>query len=179
MTKKNMKIIQKILKSTNEKCQKIYFDNETGYYYGTDGYRMVRIDSREMNGAEIPMFDESEEHYNCATMVKNVADKNYTELFIPYTVEQIKEWNKNEKKNKRRTPFTLGVKCHTTLGSSFWIGINPTFLIDAIETTGSNYIQIPDTGCTMLMEGKGYLWLIMPIQCEEWEHNKKMTEIEI
>lgn len=179
MLKKNQKIINSVLRPQKEQLSKVAFDTETGFYYALDGFRLVRIEPAEFNNAEIPVF-ESDTNVTLPNYKKYCQDANeveYTEVTIPYTIKQIKEWYKENQKRKERLPFTLGKKINGYKQSG-WFGINPQFLIDAMETTGSNKISIPDRGASVVMQGKGYLWIIMSVLCKnEYEKNHKMTAI--
>ena len=165
MTKANLKIIKGCLNSTQEKFSKVgYVD---GYYYATDGYRMVRCEENP----ELPTFTYREIHPNYKYMMNT--DKEFTTINIPYTAKQVKEWYKEYKKKSGglKTPFVLGFK------GRFWLGINPKFLIDAMETTGSSEIKCENGGASMVVEGNGFLWKIMAVALQGWDKDKHMTEI--
>ena len=60
MTKKNQKIINGVLNKEKKNLSKVAFETDTGFYYATDGFRMVRIEVSEMCNAEIPLFTDKD-----------------------------------------------------------------------------------------------------------------------
>lgn len=167
MTKGNIRIIKGCLCATKENLSKVgYVD---GYYYAMDGFRIVRCEENP----ELPIFSDREIHPSYAYTINSHLDRESTTIKIPYTVKQIKEWYKEYKKKSGglKTPFVLGFK------GKFWLGINPKFLIDAMETTGSSEIKCVNGGSSIIVEGNGFLWIIMGIALQGWEKDKTMTEI--
>jgi hypothetical protein len=172
MLKKYENIIKRVLNPNREDMSKVGFDR--GFYYAFDGYRIAQFEEKPN---DLPVYGENEHQPNYKKYAEDAANVNYTELVIPYTVKQIKEWDKENKKIDKnlRLPFKLGVKAHFKNGRSFRLGINHKFLTDAMETTGSNKLWIPKYGCCMLMKGNGFVWLIMGIQLSP--EDDTMTEI--
>lgn len=166
MLKKYEKIIKGVLNPKKEQTAKAQFSNETGFYYITDGFRCVRF-AENIN--DLPVCTENEKTYNIPRQYSQANEVEYKALEIPYTIQQIKNW----KKANKGKPFKLGATANRR-----WIGINPKYLIDAMETTGSNVLLIPKRGYVMLMQGNEIDWLIMPIQLQGFERDKTMTEIE-
>lgn len=166
MLKKYEKIIKGVLNPTYEQTEKGQFNVDTGFYYVTDGFRCVRF-AENIN--DLPLFKDGEKTYNIPRQYSQANEVEYKALEIPYTIKQIKNW----KKANKGKPFKLGVTANRQ-----WIGINPKFLTDAMETTGSNVLLIPKRGDKMLMQGNEIDWLIMPIRLQGFERDKTMTEIE-
>lgn len=173
MLKKFEKIINKVINPKHEQTKKLVFKD--GFYYATDGFRVVRF-GIENTIADAPVFEEGEKQYNCKREYEQANEIDYDSLEIPYTIEQIKAWVKETKKIHKglRVPFKLG-----TTTDRIWIGINPKFLIDAMETTKSNILFVPHKGKRLLMQGNGFVWLIMPVMLQGYESDKHMTEIPI
>ena len=166
MLKKYEKIIKGVINPKNEQTSKAQFNADTGFYYITDGFRCVRFAE---NIKDLPLYKDGEKTYNIPRQYSQANEVEYKALEIPYTIRQIKNWGKaNEGK-----PFKLGVTANRQ-----WIGINPKFLTDAMETTGSNVLLIPKRGYVMLMQGNEIYWLIMPIQLQGFGRDKTMTIIE-
>lgn len=182
MTKKNQKIINGILDKEKKNFSKVAFDTDTGFYYATDGFRMVRIEVSEMCNAEIPLFTDKDKVVlpNYKRNYQTANEIEYTKVLIPYTIAQIKKWKSANIKADRKVPFTFGMKINYPYRSNRkgWFGINPKYLIEAMETTGSQYIYVPNEGYQFFMEGNGYTWLICAVECkDDSEFNKHMTEI--
>lgn len=175
MLKKYEKIIKSVLNSKDERFANVYLSPDTGFYYATDGYRMVRF-SGQPN--ELPVETEGKMLNMCIHTYETAADTEYSALEIPYYLDQIEAWYKKNKKSKRNLPFKLGVQVETSVGKHY-IAINPKFLIEAMEITGSNTIMIPKTGQKLLISGNGFEWIIMPAICEGFKSDKHMTEIPI
>lgn len=175
MLKKYEKIIKSVLNPKVERFANVYLSPETGFYYATDGYRMVRF-SEQPN--ELPVETEGNTLNICTHTYKTAADTEYFALEIPYYLDQIKAWYKENKKSKKKLPFKLGVQVEISVGKHY-IAINPKFLIEAMEITGSNTIMIPKTGLGLLISGNGFDWIIMPVVCKGFESDKHMTEIPI
>lgn len=173
MLNKFEKIIKKVINPNHEQTKKLVFTD--GFYYATDGFRVVQF-GVENTIADAPVFEENEKQYNCKRKYEQANETDYDSLEIPYTTEQIKSWVKETKKIHKdlKIPFKLG----TTAGRT-WIGINPKFLTDAMETTGSNILFVPHKGKGLLMQGNGFAWIIMPIMLQGYESDKHMTEIPI
>ena len=168
MTKKNMKIISGVLNHTKTSMAKAGFVD--GYYYAMDGYRLVRC----KENPELLVFGIGEHHPNYSFYIKGYDDfGKYTSIKIPYTVKQIKEWQKYIKKIDKslKLPFKLGYK------GKYWMGINAKFLTDAMETTGSNELFCPNDSGAMIMMGNGFVWAIMGIMLQGFENDKHMTMI--
>ena len=178
MLKKYERVIKRVLNSTDPKkfpnLSKVGFIN--GFYYATDGYRMVRF---EESPNELPVFGDNENHpnYEVVARGKEKTDISYTELIIPYTVKQIKAYRKATKGMK--IPFYLGAKVKSAYrGSKHGIAINPVFLADAMELTGSNVLLIPEYGDCMLMIGNGFTFFVMGIWVQpDTTGYDSMTEI--
>ena len=178
MLKKNAKIIMGACNASRENLCKVYFDPDTGFYYACDGFRMLRIEPTEIDRKELSVFEDMRGAPNFKRYMECAADATYTDVEIPYYAKQIDDWRKSCNKRGKKMPFTLGVKGRNSRRTTWWIGINPKFLVDAMTTTGSNTISVPDKGNMLLMQGNGYLWLIMPVECkDEYEWNHSMTEI--
>ena len=175
MLKKYEKIIKSVLNPKNEKFANVYLSPDTGFYYATDGYRMVRF-SGQPN--ELPVETEGKMLNMCIHTYETAADTEYFALEIPYYLDQIKAWYKENKKSKKNLPFKLGVQVKTSVGKHY-IAINPKFLIEAMETTDSNTIMIPKTGQELLISGNEFEWIIMPIACKGFKSDEFMTEIPI
>lgn len=174
MLKKYEKIIKSVLNSKDERFANVYLSPETGFYYATDGYRIVRF-SEQPN--ELPV-ETGRTLGECMHIYKTAADTEYSALEIPYYLDQIKAWHKENKKSKKNLPFKLGVQVETSV-EKHYIAINPKFLIEAMEITDSNTIMIPKTGQGLLISGNGFDWIIMPIILQGYESDKHMTEIPI
>lgn len=175
MLKKYEKIIKNVLNPKDERFANVYLSPDTGFYYATDGYRVVRF-SGQPN--ELPVETEGKILNMCMHIYKTAAGTEYSALEIPYYLDQIEAWYKKNKKSKRNLPFKLGVQVETSVGKHY-IAINPKFLIEAMETTGSNKIMIPKTGQGLLVSGNGFDWIIMPIICKGLKSDEFMTEIPI
>lgn len=175
MLKKYEKIIKSVLNPKDERFANVYLSPDTGFYYATDGYRMIRF-SGQPN--ELPVKTEGNILNMCTRTYEIAADTEYSALEIPYYLDQIKAWHKENKKSKKNLPFKLGVQVQTSVGKHY-IAINPKFLIEAMEITGSNTIMIPKTGQGLLILGNGFEWIIMPVVCKDFESDKHMTEIQI
>ena len=175
MLKKYEKIIKSVLNSKDERFANVYLSSDTGFYYATDGYRMIRF-SEQPN--ELPVETEGSTLNRCTHIYKTAADTEYSALEIPYYLYQIETWHKENKKSKKNLPFKLGVQVKTSVGEHY-IAINPKFLIEAMETTGSNTIMIPKTGQGLLISGNGFDWIIIPIVFKGFKSDKHMTEIPI
>lgn len=171
MLKKYERIIKKMLNPEKEPLSKAQLSPDTGFYYVTDGFRIIRF-ADVIN--DLSIFEDGEKYNDCTKWYKQANEVEYDALEIPYTIEQIKAWIKENKKSK--LPFKLGTFVKTSL-SSHWIGINPKFLIEAMETTGSNILFIPHKGQMMIMKGNNFDWLIMPVALQGFESDKHMTEI--
>lgn len=171
MLKKHEKIIRGVINPTHEQTKKAQFSSDTGFYYIIDGYRCVRF-AEHIN--DLPLFEYGENKYNCPKQYERANEVDYDALEIPYTTEQIKSWMKETKKTHRglKFPFKLGRTV-----DRLWIGINPKFLIDAMETTRSNILFVPHEGKVLLIKGNGFVWLIMPILLQGFENDKHMTTI--
>lgn len=178
MLKKNAKIVMGTCNPTKENLKKVYFDPETGFYYAIDGYRLVRVEVTEMDTSLVEVFEDMHGAPNFANYFRRANEAQYTTVEIPYSAKQIDDWRKACNKKKDRLPFTFGIKGNSAFGRNWWVGINPKFLVDAMLTTGSQVIGIPDRGNMLVMEGNGYTWLIMPVECkDDYERNHTMTEI--
>ena len=175
MLKKYEKIIKSVLNSKDERFANVYFSPDTGFYYATDGYRIVRF-SEQPN--ELSVETEGNTLNMCTRTYKTAADTEYSALEIPYYLDQIKAWHKENKKSKKNLPFKLGVQVKTYVGKHY-IAINPKFLIEAMEITGSNTIMIPKTEQGLLISGNGFEWIIMPVRSQGYESDEFMTEIPI
>lgn len=187
MLKKNIKVVKGVLNSRKDQMAKVGFVD--GNYYACDGFRLVRF----AEYVELPMFGNSEKHPNYLFMMREAANTtDWETIFIPYTVQQIKDWFKkpnstafiydeNKKKITRNKAFYVGKTVEMAYSHKVMnVEINPKFLIDAMETTGSNEIKVDSKG-KILVEGNGFTWLIMPIlqDVDDIDHNGKMTEIPI
>lgn len=178
MLKKNAKIVMGATNPTKENLKKVYFDPDTGFYYAADGFRVVRVDVTEMDTNLVEAFDDMRGAPNFKWYIEKAAKETYADVEIPYSVKQIDDWRKACNKAKKKMPFTLGVKMNFSRPA--WFGINAKFLTDAMTTTGSRIIYVPKRGSMMYMEGNGYLWLIMPVECkDDYEWNHTMTEIPV
>lgn len=186
MLKKNIKVIKGVLNPRKDEMAKVGFVD--GNYYACDGFRLVRF----AEYVELPMFGNLEKHPNYLVVMRDAADTSDWEIIvIPYTVKQIKDWFKKpnsttfiyddyKKKVTRNKAFYVGKTIEMTYSHEVKnVEINPKFLIDAMETTGSNKIMVDSKG-KILIEGNGFTWLIMPIlkDLDEIDHNGKMTIIE-
>lgn len=175
--KSNERIVDGLLASGRDKLSKLTYYEDTGFFYASDGFRAACIEASEIYGYKksFPIFDNHEESMNFDFIYRNAADREYINVEIPYTAQQIMNWYMQNIKNKNKPPFCLGVKYKDR---DFWFGINPTFLVEGMTTTGSNILKVPTEGSeTMLMSGKSFTWLIMPIRLQDYEQNKKMTVI--
>lgn len=175
MLKKYEKIIKNVLNPKDERFANVYLSPDTGFYYATDGYRVVRF-SGQPN--ELPVETEGKILNMCMHIYETAAGTEYSALEIPYYLDQIEAWYKKNKRSKRNLPFKLGVQVETSVGKHY-IAINPKFLIEAMETTGSNKIMIPKTGQGLLVSGNGFDWIIMFIICKGLKSDEFMTEIPI
>lgn len=175
MLKKYEKIIKSVLNSKDERFTNVYLSPDTGFYHATDGYRVVRF-SEQPN--ELPVETEGNTLNICTRTYETAANTEYSALEVPYYLDQIKAWYKENKKSKKNLPFKLGVQVKTSVGE-YYAAINPKFLIEAMEITGSNTIMIPKTGQGLLISGNGFDWIIMPIACKGLKSDVFMTEIPI
>ena len=171
MLKKYERIIKKSLCPDKADLAKIGFVD--GYYYAANGYVMVRCEERPN---DLPIFGKSENHPNYLRYIEEAADASHYKVTIPYSPKQIRDWIKTYKKKTGglRRPFNLGA-----MDSTYWVGINPEYLADALETTQTNEVWIPEQGHMILIQGNGFVWLIMPIALQGFEKDKHMTEIEV
>lgn len=162
MLKKNIKIIERTLNREKENLSKIIADN--GYFYAMDGYRMVRCEDIPDG---LPVFEKNESHPNAEVFMTRAAEQTYREFVVPYPIEALKKWRTWLRKNKKREPYILGISGETSNHRKHWFGIDITFLIDAIETTGSYVIKVPERYTAMVMEGNGFGWIIMPVDVKD------------
>lgn len=162
MLKKNIKIIERTLNREKENLSKIIADN--GYFYAMDGYRMVRCEDIPDG---LPVFEKNESHPNAEVFMIRAAEQTYREFVVPYPLEVLKKWRTSLGKNKIKIPYMLGMSGKTSIGSEHWFGINISFLIDAIKTTDSYVIKVPEKFTGMVMEGNGFTWLIMPVDVKD------------
>lgn len=173
MLKKNIKIIKGTLRPEKEKLAKVV--SYGGFYYACDDFRMVRFEELP---DELPLFEDNEPHFNVEFGVLRAAEQTYREFVVPYPIEVLKKWRTWLRKNKKREPYRLGISGKTSRGSKHWFGINISFLIDAIETTGSYVIKVPERYTAMVMEGNGFTWIIMPVDVKDGK-DKGETIIDI
>lgn len=173
MLKKNIKIIKGVLNPEKEQIAKIVYYG--GFYYACDGYRMVRFEELP---DELPLFENNEPHFNVEFAMGGAAEQTYREFVVPYPIEVLKKWRTWLRKNKKREPYILGMSGETSNHRKHWFGINISFLIDAIETTGSYVIKVPEKFTGMLMEGNGFTWIIMPVDVKDGK-DKGETVIDI
>lgn len=176
MLKKYENIIRRLRNPQYPKTLKVRMAN--GFYYATDMFRAVRFEDR-IN--DMPLYADNECPLDYDKYFNEAAACEYDALEIPYTVSQIKAWCKEEKKKTRwsKISFKLGAFVKPNIIPR-WIAINTDFLIDAMKTTKSNIVHIPKKNSSMLlMQGNGFVWLVMPIITEGYESDKHMTEIEI
>lgn len=162
MLKKNIKIIKGTLRPEKEKISKVI--PYGGFYYICDGFRMVRFEELPN---ELPLFEDNEPRFNVEFSVLGAAEQTYREFVVPYPIEVLKKWRTWLRKNKKREPYILGMSGKTSRGSEHWFGIDISFLIDAIETTGSYVIKVPEKYTAMVMEGNGFTWFIMPVDVKD------------
>lgn len=162
MLKKNIKIIKRTLNSEKEKFSKVI--PYSGFYYTCDGFRMVRFEELP---DELPLFEDNEPHFNVEFGVLRAAEQTYREFVVPYPIEVLKKWRTWLRKNKKREPYILGMSGETSNHCKHWFGINISFLIDAIETTGSYVIKVPERYTAMLIEGNGFTWIVMPVDVKD------------
>lgn len=162
MLKKNIKIIKGTLRPEKEKISKVI--PYGGFYYICDGFRMVRFEELPN---ELPLFEDNEPRFNVEFCVLRAAEQTYREFVVPYPIEVLKKWRTWLRKNKRKEPYRLGISGKTSRGSEHWFGIDISFLIDAIETTGSYVIKVPENFTGMLIEGNGFTWIIMPVDVKD------------
>jgi len=158
MLKKNIKIIKGTLRPEKEKLAKVVYHG--GFYYACDDFRMVRFEELP---DELPLFEDNEPRFDVEFGVLRAAEQTYREFVVPYPIEVLKKW----RTGKRKEPYRLGISGKTSYGSEHWFGININFLIDAIETTGSYVIKVPERYTAMVMEGNGFTWMIMPIDVKD------------
>lgn len=131
-----------------------------GKYLYADGYHCVIVDEK----LDIPTQNGA-----VYTIGKSVEEfSEISEILIPYNAVQIRKFA------KQREPFYLGVSTGGIIHCTS-VGINPTFLADAMETTKSNAVKISDK-CHMVIEGNGFKWFIMPIMRQTLR--QEMTVIE-
>lgn len=168
MVKKNIKIIKGTLRPEKEKISKVI--PYGGFYYICDGFRMVRF---EEFPDELPLFENNEPHFNVEFPVRRASEQIYREFVVPYPIEVLKKWRTWLRRNKRAEPYRLGISGKTSYGSEHWFGINISFLIDAIETTGSYVIKVPERYTAMVMEGNGFTWIIMPVDVKDGKDKGK------
>lgn len=169
MLKKDIKIIKDMINPEKENIGKAIF--EGGFYYVCDGFRLVRWGSTALDllgemiagkKASIPLYDESENHYNVLPSLNQVADIcDWQEVKIPYSVNQLKDWRKKCGDKYGRIAFNLGVPIKLKNYKS--IMINGKFLIDALETTKNSTLKVSPTSHHILIEGNGFMWIIMAI----------------
>lgn len=162
MLKKNIKIIKGTLRPEKEEFSKVI--PYGGFYYTCDGFRMVRF--KELPD-ELPLFKDNEPHFNVEFGILRAAEQIYREFVVPYPIEVLKKWRTWLRKNKKREPYRLGISGETSNHRKHWFGIDITFLIDAIETTGSYVIKVPERYTAMLIEGNGFTWIIMPVDVKD------------
>lgn len=162
MLKKNIKIIKGTLNSEKEKFSKVI--PYGGFYYTCDGFRMVRFEELP---DELPLFEDNEPHFNVKFGILRAAEQTYREFVVPYPIEVLKKWRTWLRKNKKREPYILGMSGETSNHCKHWFGINISFLIDAIETTGSYVIKVPERYTAMLIEGNGFTWIVMPVDVKD------------
>lgn len=174
MLKKHENIITKMLSDKDIRTSKVGYHE--GFYYATDGYRIVRFHDRIEN---VPMFKSTDKQFEYLQQYQTAYENDYDSIEIPYTIEQIKSWIKAYSKIDKTLimPFKLGETIHLD-GIPIWVGINPYYLIDAMETTQSNIIHIPHEGRVLLMKNENFTWLISPIALQGYEKDKHMTKIE-
>ena len=168
MLKKHETIMKRAMCPDKNDLAKVGFEN--GFYYAANGYLIVRSEDRP---STLPIFDDTENHPNYSKYFETACDVPYHDVTIPYTVQEIRDWIKDCRKRALRFPFKLG-----TRDSTYWVGINPKFLADAMETTKSNVVSVPEKGHMLLMQGNGFVWLIMPIALRGDEKDKNMTDID-
>lgn len=176
MLKKYEKIIKRVCNPEYPKTLKVRMAN--GFYYATDMFRIVRFEDMI---DDMPLYADNECPLDYDKYFNAAAGCEYDALEIPYTASQIKAWCKGEKQKTKcaKIPFKLGTFVKPNIIPR-WIAINSDFLIDAMETTKSNIVHIPKKNSSMLlMQGNGFVWLIMPVILEGYESDKHMTEIEI
>lgn len=173
MLKKHENIITKMLSDRDIRTSKVGYHE--GFYYATDGYRIVRFHDRIDN---VPIFKSTDKQFDYLQQYQTACEDDYDSIEIPYTIEQIKSWIKEYKKIDKTLvmPFKLGGTIHLD-GIPVWVGINPYYLIDAMETTQSNIIYIPHKGRVLLMKSEYFTWLISPIIMQGYENGKRMTKI--
>ena len=175
MTKREWKIIQKVLQPNKPGLDK--FAIVGGFYYATDRYRLVRCEEGVYplcDGVEIPIYIDDEKHPDYIQYMRKASMMEYEKVEIPYTAKQIRLWaDYYYKINKLRRPFNLGAK-----EGNVYIGINPYYLADCMETCRTSEIHIPNKyGEPILISGNDYTWLVMPIALLGYDRDKKMTEI--
>jgi len=175
MTKKNIAIIQRMLSGVHgDRAGLKKIGTDGGFFYAMDGYRLVQFSDCS---DDLPLFTEEEKHL-CPNYRRYVEDANrqlYSKTVeIPYKAEDIRRWHKRNLRHDKRIPFCLGINAVNNRTRCF--GINGSFLADAMETTKSNRIQIPDDFTSLMIQGNGFTWIIMPVMME-WarECNKTMT----
>ena len=174
---KNQKIIKSVLNPQKKQFAMVAFDSDTGFYYAMDGYRIVRIEPMEFHGAALPIFDINSKLPNYKLYFEDANKSQYKNITIPYTANQIEKWYKENLKAGNKKVYTFGERINIP-NRRIWFGINPKFLIDAMRTTGSQIVSIPDKGNKIIIQGKGYVWIICPVACkDDYECNHYMTEI--
>ena len=173
MLTKHENIIVKMLSDKDIRTSKVGYHE--GFYYATDGYRIVRFHDRIDN---VPIFKSTDKQFEYLQQYQKAYEDDYDSIEIPYTIEQIKSWIKKYKKKDKTLvmPFKLGRTIHID-GIPVCVGINPYYLIDAMETTRSNIIHIAHEGRVLLMKGEYFTWLISPIALQGYKKDKHMTEI--
>lgn len=174
MLKKCENIIRRLRNPQYPETLKVRMAN--GFYYATDMFRAVRFEDR-IN--DMPLYADNECPLDYDKYFNTAADCEYDALEIPYTASQLKAWCKGEKNKTKcaKIPFRLGAFVRPGRIAR-WIAVNSDYLIDAMETTKSNIVHIPKENSSMLlMQGNGFVWLIMPVILEGYESDKHMTEI--
>lgn len=171
MTEREYNIVSGVLVPDKPECAKFAYDG--GYFYGTDMFRMVRLETDVypliLNG-KLPVFEDNEKHPDYKRYMIQAAESNYTKLEIPYTPDQIREW---EESNDQKIPFKLGIK-----QGWIYIGLQPSFLADAMETCQTNEVYVPDKlRVPLLISGNGFTWLVMPVMLQGYNRDKVMTKI--
>lgn len=175
MTKVNERIIKKALGKDKKHPELHKVGYQDGYWYATNGYVLVRMENQPQL---LPLFSDNEVRQpNYKFMMNNAAKEKYREIFIPYSVDEIKAWKTHIESQGKRMAFKLGEKINSC-GMEIYLGVNPDFLIWAMKTTKSNEIKIPYDSKAMIMEGNNLTWLIMPIHLPDYYLNPEtMTEI--
>lgn len=175
MTKVNERIIKKVLGKDKKHPELHKVGYQDGYWYATNGYVLVRMENQPQL---LPLFGDNEVRQpNYRFMMNNAAKKKFKNIFIPYRVDEIKAWKDYYELQGKHMAFKLGEKIKSN-GDDIYLGVNPNFLIWAMETTKSNEIKVPYGSTAMIMEGNNLTWLIMPIHLPDYYLNPEtMTEI--